>query len=117
MTPAITAHERASKALEQAAAAHLVRSATRLRTLREVWLRSHQPMDDVLLHGVAEVEYRLQATSQSLAMVQGFGGEDFEDLRQALSPALDDVDARIERLRRATAVPLAALAESAAGTP
>jgi hypothetical protein len=110
--PVLSFHESASHVAEQAASIRLARSVARMKTLRESWMASRQPMDDVLLHGVAEVEFRLDATSQALAFLQQTGGEDLDEMRQALIPALDDVDARIDRLRRATHMPLAAIADS-----
>ena len=111
-TPVLSHHESESHVVEQVASAHLASSRARMKALRDSWLASRQPMDDVLLHGVAEVEYRLEATAHALAFVQQAGGEDLDEMRQALVPALDDVDARIDRLRRATHVPLAAIADS-----
>ena len=110
--PILSHHESESYVVEQAASGHLARSRARMKALRDSWVASRQPMDDVLLHGVAEVEYRLEATSHALAFVQQAGGEDLDDMRQGLSPALDDVDARIERLRAATHGALGAIAES-----
>ncbi len=112
ITPLLAHHESDSHVVEQAASAHLARSRARLKALRHSWAASRQPMDDVLLHEVAEVEYRLEAAARSLAFVQQAGGDDLNDMREGLSPALDDVDTRIDRLRARTRRAMGSIAES-----
>lgn len=97
-------------AVEQTASRHLARTNAQLQDLRQAWLVSRQPMNDGLLHGVAEVESRLEAATRALAFVRYSGREDLDDMRQSLTPALDDVDRRIERLRRDTRARLDATA-------